>query len=228
MKHEKEEHNLPFYENQLDEKYITTEILPANNSETKTLTCVVEYDIDDTLEIKEEIIQEKETVNMPKCDKRYKSKLRTTEKRDYILVDKKLLNQKKQKTRKAKQNLENKYVCEKCAKSYKWRDSLVRHKKLECNVIPQFICKFCSKQFTQKGSMNIHINDMHLCKYLKSSKKKHICDKCFRSYTAISALYRHQRLEHAAVKPQFNCDCCGFKTKEKCSLSKHIISRHLK
>ncbi|XP_033210157.1 zinc finger protein 91-like isoform X2 [Belonocnema kinseyi] len=228
VKQEREDHNIFFDENQLDEKFITTEILPANNSDANNSTCMVAYDIDETLEIKQEFIQE-ETVTIQRYDTQYKSTFCPGEIRKHdVLFVKQLSNQKKQKILDSKQKLESKYKCEKCARSYKWKKHLNHHLRYECDVTPQFICKFCGKQFSRKFNMNTHINDLHLKTYLKPPKTEHNCDQCCRSYTAISSLNKHKRLKHAEVKPQFFCDSCDFQTKEKSYLLKHIISRHLK
>nr|CAD7256011.1 unnamed protein product [Timema shepardi] len=38
--------------------------------------------------------------------------------------------------------------CEKCGKVYQWKQTLVRHMKLECGKDPQFHCPFCSITFS--------------------------------------------------------------------------------
>lgn len=57
LKHEREEHDLLSEINQLDEKCIATEGSSHNNSDSKSSTCIIEYDNDKNLELKEEIIK---------------------------------------------------------------------------------------------------------------------------------------------------------------------------
>ncbi|XP_033207317.1 putative zinc finger protein 730 [Belonocnema kinseyi] len=96
---------------------------------------------------------------------------------------------KKQEIQKLKQ--ESKYTCEKCARCYTQEESLTRHKKLECNVVPLFKCEFCEKLFERKIYLNVHVVLVHTKPHMQTSISKHNCGKCSRSYRSLSALYRH-------------------------------------
>ncbi|XP_033208778.1 zinc finger protein 778-like [Belonocnema kinseyi] len=116
------------------------------------------------------------------------------------------------------------HSCNKCSRSYTSLGGLTRHRRLShAKVKPQFICDFCGYKSNQKGNLSKHITALHL----QTSKQRHYCTDCPRSYTWLSALTRHIRLEHASVTPHFSCDFCEYETNLKSSLSKHIGIRHM-
>ncbi|XP_033231824.1 zinc finger protein 271-like [Belonocnema kinseyi] len=199
----------------------TTHFSSGNKSTIKTL---IEYDMDATLEIKEECIHGTETNTVEKRNKTFETTFYTVDiKRDEILDAERTL--KKQEVQESKQEM--KHTCEKCARTYKYRKNLNEHLKYECGVMPQFSCKFCPKLFKRKSDMNAHVNRMHHKGTSKKPVLKHNCDKCARSYNWLRDLSRHKRLVHTAVKPEFTCDYCGFKTNVKSTLAEHIPLRHL-
>ncbi|KAG8259253.1 hypothetical protein J6590_014722 [Homalodisca vitripennis] len=53
------------------------------------------------------------------------------------------------------------YACEACGRSYRWLDSLNRHKRLECGKPPQFPCSFCSYRGRQKVHLLQHVYKKH-------------------------------------------------------------------
>ncbi|XP_033231831.1 zinc finger protein 682-like [Belonocnema kinseyi] len=202
----------------------TTLISSDNNCGTKNL---IEYENDDALDIKEELIQDQETIPAPKQNKTNQSKFCTVYIRadDILEATSKPQALKKQKIQKSEQ--EKKHTCEKCARSYKWKRHLNRHLKYECDVRPQFRCNFCGKLFKRVGNMNLHVNRVHHKTNSVKSVLRHNCDKCSRSYNWLKDLIRHKNLVHAVVKPQFICDFCGYESNMKRPLVRHMISRHL-
>ncbi|XP_033231823.1 zinc finger protein 70-like [Belonocnema kinseyi] len=186
----------------------------------------IEYAIDESLDIKEENVQDPGTSIVQKRNETYKSKFYTVNIRegDICYSNPKVQSPRKLEIQKSKLGI--KYTCNICARSYARNSSLTAHKKFECGVMPQFSCKFCGQLFKRKSHMNEHIDQVH---HKISSTKPvlmHKCDKCSRSYIWPTHLARHRRLVHAAVKPQFICDFCGYKTNTKCNLVTHMNSRH--
>lgn len=53
------------------------------------------------------------------------------------------------------------YCCSSCHRKYKYPTSVYNHRKFECNKEPQFECDFCKKRFTQKGSLKLHMANIH-------------------------------------------------------------------
>ncbi|XP_033231815.1 zinc finger protein 681-like [Belonocnema kinseyi] len=218
---------------------------------------LIKYEIDDSLEISEEFMQDPEYTGQQQKEK-YDSKLYTVNLRESVILDMNELQPNlKQKIVESKH--EKMHRCQKCGRNYKTKRYLVLHTKFDCGVMPQFACKLCGKRFTRKCNVTRHMNSVHMrlanaavkpefmcdfcghkanrkcnladhitSRHLQTSTQRYNCDKCLRSYTWSSALNRHKRLEHGAVKPQFICDYCGYKTSMKSSLSRHITSCHLK
>nr|XP_012150787.1 PREDICTED: zinc finger protein 57-like isoform X2 [Megachile rotundata] len=52
---------------------------------------------------------------------------------------------------------DQKYICNRCGKTYKATTSLSRHKRLECGVIPCEVCPICDRRFKHRFVLNSHI-----------------------------------------------------------------------
>lgn len=48
------------------------------------------------------------------------------------------------------------YVCPKCHKRYRWKDSLRRHQRVECGLEPKHACPTCGRMFKHKHQMVAH------------------------------------------------------------------------
>ncbi|XP_033207791.1 GDNF-inducible zinc finger protein 1-like [Belonocnema kinseyi] len=134
------------------------------------LTSMIEYDEDQSLEIKEEIIQvagsssKKDVV--PTNNQKYQLKEcnvnMSMNKQLHVYNFGQIPNQviiQEPKNQSAK-----KYKCDKCVRSYTYQRNLYRHKKYECNVRPQFRCNFCDKKSRHKRDLRRHINQVHLAR----------------------------------------------------------------
>lgn len=53
------------------------------------------------------------------------------------------------------------------------------------------------------------------------------CIECGKRYSYQSTLRRHIKLE-CGKSPQFHCIHCSYKTKRKCDLMRHFITKHQK
>ncbi|XP_033231851.1 zinc finger protein 37 homolog [Belonocnema kinseyi] len=212
LEHDKELLNLPFKKNKTDFDD-STEIV---------------YSSDETLEIKEEIIEYQESAGQ-KYNKEYVSKLcnAAITETDNFSLNNELQSQNKEKTHKEKQELGNKFKCKKCARSYKWKWSLNQHQKLECGVSPCFKCESCGKSFKRNSTLKSHVQRVHHETNSKTSRTRHKCNMCTRSYALIYNLNQHQRSHKSEVKRQFICDYCGYIAKWKSHLSSHITTSHL-
>ncbi|XP_033209012.1 zinc finger protein 492-like [Belonocnema kinseyi] len=207
-------------------KSLTSEISFPNEFRSKTL---IKYDNDETLDIKEEIIQDQETeeVTCPNFNTKYAVKECIVNINvDMLASNVKQLSQKKEYIQNLKPEV--KYKCKKCARSYKEKKYLTYHQTYECDVTPQFKCNFCGKLFKRKSHVNAHARVVHLKSNSETSKAKYNCDNCTRSYNSSRALTRHKREKHAAVPPEFICDYCGRKMNQKSSLATHIHCCHFK
>ncbi|XP_032662885.1 zinc finger protein 154-like [Odontomachus brunneus] len=57
--------------------------------------------------------------------------------------------------------LDKRYTCDTCGKSYKWKESLCKHQRIECRKQPQFICKICGYRFMHKHHLTKHVTRIH-------------------------------------------------------------------
>ncbi|XP_012150868.2 uncharacterized protein LOC100878650 [Megachile rotundata] len=53
------------------------------------------------------------------------------------------------------------YPCNNCGKTYKWRESLNLHKRMECGIEPRFSCKICGRRFKHKHHVTKHHKSIH-------------------------------------------------------------------
>lgn len=54
-----------------------------------------------------------------------------------------------------------KYLCVKCNKSYKFKQSLSSHKRYECGKPKQFQCLECKRRFKLPGHLRQHLKKIH-------------------------------------------------------------------
>ncbi|XP_033231804.1 zinc finger protein 117-like [Belonocnema kinseyi] len=200
----------------------TTETFSGNNSGAKTL---LEYNKDESLEIKEEITQDQDAKG-EKRNQNYELKSCAINITHNVPVYK-LLAYENQKLPELKQEQKN-YKCETCARAYKRSCTLSYHRRFVCGVKPQFACEFCGKEFKHKFHLSRHVNEIHLKINLQAMQKRYYCDKCPRSYSGLKSLNQHTLLKHTVITKELSCDHCEYKTNLKYSMSKHMIARHLK
>ena len=50
------------------------------------------------------------------------------------------------------------HSCPRCGRTYKWKQTLLRHVKYECGVEPQFICPICRAPFHHRNVLQRHMN----------------------------------------------------------------------
>ncbi|XP_076621394.1 longitudinals lacking protein, isoforms N/O/W/X/Y-like, partial [Colletes latitarsis] len=53
------------------------------------------------------------------------------------------------------------YVCNNCGKTYKWKESLNLHKRMECGIEPRFSCTICGRKFKHKHHLTKHQKSIH-------------------------------------------------------------------
>ncbi|XP_051166515.1 zinc finger protein 595-like [Leptopilina boulardi] len=53
------------------------------------------------------------------------------------------------------------YNCETCGKGYKWKESLLKHQRIECGKMPQFTCDICFNRFMHKHHLLKHKTAIH-------------------------------------------------------------------
>ncbi|KAG7205754.1 hypothetical protein KM043_007703 [Ampulex compressa] len=53
------------------------------------------------------------------------------------------------------------FACENCGKAYKWKESLFKHRRVECGKLPQFACEVCGHRFMHKHHLFKHMKSIH-------------------------------------------------------------------
>ncbi|XP_033231793.1 zinc finger protein 708-like [Belonocnema kinseyi] len=122
----------------------TTPICSDNKSDSKTF---IEYDNDESLEIKEENIEDQETTGENRDEKHETKFCAVYMEEDNICS--------------AEDKPEMKYKCEKCGRTYKSEASLHAHQTIDCTSMPQYKCEYCGKQFKRKSNMSRHVRAIH-------------------------------------------------------------------
>lgn len=57
------------------------------------------------------------------------------------------------------------FVCNNCGRSYKYKKGLTQHQRLECGKEPKFVCPFCPYKAKQKVALTSHV----FCKHNNST-----------------------------------------------------------
>lgn len=106
------------------------------------------------------------------------------------------------------QTMKTWYYWDNSYRSYFVLSNLNKHKCLKHVALkPRCICDVCEYKSNWKGNLEKHVVSRHS----QTSKLRHKCDKCLRSYMWLADLHRH----FAAVQPQFICDYCDYKPNMK-------------
>lgn len=70
---------------------------------------------------------------------------------------------------------EGNYVCPGCGRSYKYKSTMNRHRRYECNKKGTHICPLCQKVFKHKHNMETHLFTVHdgvLSKHQQTTKEE--------------------------------------------------------
>ncbi|KAL6434201.1 hypothetical protein ACFW04_005963 [Cataglyphis niger] len=105
-------------------------------------------------------------------------------------------------------NYDRPFTCYKCGKRYTWTDSLTRHLREGCGMLPKHNC----------------LAQYNTSDYYKRLGR-HFCSTCGKEYRWMQSLIRHER-EECGKDPQYSCPVCGTKIRHKWMLKKHLIKFH--
>ncbi|XP_043641341.1 zinc finger protein 27 [Drosophila teissieri] len=106
-------------------------------------------------------------------------------------------------------------TCPLCNASYKSRDALAKHHAYWHEPIE---CPECFKIVKNRRNYDTHVNVVH------SNKKRYSCSVCEKGFYHKSEMEAHQKLHGQS----YNCDQCSFTTRNKKSLSVHVLGQHYK
>ncbi|XP_033231872.1 gastrula zinc finger protein XlCGF57.1-like [Belonocnema kinseyi] len=190
----------------------TTHISSDNKSGAKTL---IEYDMDQTLDIKEEINPELGTITAEKGNKRNKSTFCSVYVREdeILAVKPKLLTHKKHKIHESKPK--KKYTCEKCSRTY------------TRNQGSGILASYSGLDILQHSSNSIPLESMQanvkVCR--NRIKKPYLCQQCGRGFALKRTKNRHMKHECGKM-PMFQCPFCGLRSKQTSPIYAHIRRKH--
>lgn len=140
------------------------------------------------------------------------------------------------------------FECENCHMTFADEEYLIRHKvRCKNHEFSNFRCNICHRGFTAKGSLELHVDSVHLKKKEfgcsicgKLFSRKHIlkihldthygkrnfqCAYCGKTFLQKSNLNRHQRI-HEAKNFGYKCRFCGQAFTQNKHLQKHTDTMH--
>lgn len=150
-----------------------------------------------------------------------------------------ILPEEANKTNACGKNLERKYKCQICSKSFMWKIHFKAHVLRHRNEVGnkhfsllrqtenmshqpnkplvtsdgKFNCQFCAKVFLSIGPLNVHTRT-------HTGERPHACQICGIRFAQKVSMQKHIMSKHI-VEPQFKCKMCGKAFKGKYSLTLH-------
>lgn len=112
-------------------------------------------------------------------------------------------------------NENDKYKCQGCPKSFKFKSLLMRHCRIHSDKCP-FTCNVCGKGFKRKYSRKMHMS-------LHSDDFPYECSACNKRFKVKPNLLRH-RLTHS--ERRFACGVCNKRFTERNLLNSHMQRMH--
>ncbi|XP_031774501.1 zinc finger protein 33B-like [Apis florea] len=144
-------------------------------------------------------------VPCPQCGKMFKHRHHVTQHLAKSMWQQLAHNRQRSRTRQGKENAkqcnETRFFCESCGKSYKWKESLLKHKRVECGKLPQFSCEVCGYRFMHKHHLVKHMAAIHRMSPLSgaaitsSSSGKFKC--LYENSVAMETMFDPQALEES-------------------------------
>lgn len=106
------------------------------------------------------------------------------------------------------------FECENCHMTFADADYLARHKvRCKNHEFSAIRCEICQRGFTTKGSLDLHIDAVHL------KKKEFGCNICGKKFARKHILKVH--LTTHTGQRDFQCSVCGKSFKQKSNLNRH-------
>ncbi|EDW61704.1 zinc finger protein 224 [Drosophila virilis] len=115
----------------------------------------------------------------------------------------------------ARSHNNNNVICPLCKASYKDKEALAKHNAYWHEPIE---CQLCLKVVKNRRNYDTHMNVVH------SNNKRYLCSVCQKGFYHKSEMEAHQRLHTQS----FSCEHCSFITRNKKSLSVHVLGQHFK
>ena len=195
-----------FYEERMEEF-----LAVAKSLEIKKL-CNAETETND--EPQDQIPSKSETTI--ECFEEIRKGLRSFEEKTVVSDHSTMLALQERQSEEISVNINGRYECEQCHKTYSNKQGLHIHKQSAHNGV-KYPCDQCDYQATQKGDLTKHIQSKH-------EGVRYDCHQCDSSYTSQDNLSTHFKSKHEGVR--YACDYCDFNTAHQYYLKKHIKNYH--
>lgn len=115
----------------------------------------------------------------------------------------------------------DRFLCTVCAKSYKLKQRLVEHERLEHSGDAKYVCSMCNKKYMRR-----YLYDAHVNKHQKT--KRFQCSDCKCWYRYKVNLNKHQcRSRDEGPIKSFVCGTCGSKFIDVYQLRDHEKGKHV-
>ena len=113
-------------------------------------------------------------------------------------------------------NVNGKYECKPCHKTYSSYQSLYHHNNSKHEGV-KYACNRCDYQATQQSHLTAHIKSQH-------EGVRYACDQCDYQATTQSHLTAHIKSKHEGVR--YACDQCDYQASTQSHLNIHLKSKH--
>ncbi|XP_065217566.1 protein krueppel-like [Planococcus citri] len=110
----------------------------------------------------------------------------------------------------------NKYVCNICQQTLKYKGDLKRHERAHTGEKP-FKCSQCQTKFTRKHHLTTHMRR-------HTGERPYKCEHCPQDFNQVANLRKHTR-RHTGERP-YSCDQCPSKFADLRQLKVHIMRIH--
>ena len=136
--------------------------------------------------------------------------------KEKTIVSDNFKSQTPQESRRENVNVNGKYECEPCQKTFNQRGFYYHKQSVHQGV--KFACDQCHYQATQKSSLTTHIKSMH-------EGVRYVCDQCDQQFTQKSGLNQHKKTFHQGVN--YKCNQCDYQATQKVHLRTHMKNMHI-
>ena len=112
--------------------------------------------------------------------------------------------------------IETKFHCTECSKSFSYKTHLHRHRRSAHKGI-KYECNLCEYEGSRQDNLTIHIQTKH-------EGLKYACNQCDYEATTNGNLTHHVKSEHEGVR--YSCNLCEYQAKQQSQLKTHKKHKH--